>query len=343
MTTTQQENEQEQAFNGAFDSVNFTDAAALIEAIIGAKPRLEQEFDLTAIDPEGRVQVRIDKNNAPREMVERFAGQMSFSVFPPIVVTTDARIIDGNTRYRARRKRGERYSPALIVPIKWDGAEDEMKVRLEYLGLALNNSNGKALDRTERRRMVRDALGLGMSNQQIVMTVGFPAPTVNAIRHELNAETKLERVGLKKPDAEAGVKDAALRALGKAVDLNDKPFTEVAVLTLDAGLTGPEIKALAASVREAGSDTLALERINRERDANAQRISDRQHGINTSPPAARQLRQRLGYIIKQEPTALVETNREQMADHLEMVEQAIVLLQDVVVKQKAAIEAVVSP
>ena len=78
--------------------------ASLIEALVGVKPRLEQEFDLTTIDPDGRVQVRIDKNNAPREMVERFAAQMSFSAFPPIVVTQDARIIDGNTRYRARRQ-----------------------------------------------------------------------------------------------------------------------------------------------------------------------------------------------------------------------------------------------
>jgi hypothetical protein len=106
---------EQQSFDGRFDSVDFTDANDLIEAILGAKAKLNAEYDLTLIDPDGRVQVRIDKNNAPREMVERFAGQMSFSVFPPIVVTQDNRIVDGNTRYRARLKREDRFTPAKKV------------------------------------------------------------------------------------------------------------------------------------------------------------------------------------------------------------------------------------
>jgi len=324
--------EQEQGFDSQFDSVNFTDPSELIEVMTGTKPRLVAEFDLTAIDPDERVQVRIDKNNAPKEMVERFAGQMAFSVFPPIVVTQDAHIIDGNTRFRARLKREERYSPALVVPIAWEGADAKMKIRLEYLGLALNNINGKALDRVERRKMVRDALQLGMSSKQVTMTVGFPANVVSGIRRELDGEAKLERVGL-----EITVRDAALRALGKASDLNDKPFSELATLAADAGFNASEIGALAATVRDVGSDELALERIARERDANAQRIADRKRGGDGHPPASRVLRQRLGFIENREVSALVETNRERMQDHLGALEAAIAKLTEVVAAQRKQI------
>jgi len=324
-------------FDGEFNSVNFTDPSELIKAITGVKPVLDQNFDLTTINPD-RVQVRLDKNNAPIEMVKRFAEQMSFSVFPPIVVTKDHRITDGNTRYRARQKRGDRFAPALVIPISYDEADDDMKTRLEYLGLALNNSNGKPLDRAERRKMVREALELGMSVEQVVYTVGFPASTVAGIQKELAGETKLEQVGLKQHDEPAPVGDAVLRALGRAATLEDQSFTEVAKLTIDAGLGATEIKALAASVREAGSTTLAVERVAREREANAQRIADRAHGETGQPPASRLLRSRLSFIIGRQATALVEWNREMMGEHLELVEQAVVQLEKVASLQRQALE-----
>src|SRR5262245_41166753 len=172
--------QEEKLFDGNFDSTDFVDPSALIESMVGLKPKLETDFDLTRIDPDERVQIRIDKNNAPREMVQRFASQMAFSKFPPIVVTRDPRIVDGNTRYRGRVEGGERYAAALVIPIEYDTAEPEMKVRLHYLGLALNNSNGKALDKAERREMARNAILLGMSTRQISSTVGFPDKTINS-------------------------------------------------------------------------------------------------------------------------------------------------------------------
>lgn len=324
---------QEEGFDGRFDSVDFTSALELIEVITGHKARQIDEYDLTAVDPAGRVQVRIDKNNAPKEMVERFASQMAFSVFPPIVVTEDNRIIDGNTRVAARRKREERFCTALVVPVSWDEGDGAQRIQIEYLGLALNNSNGKALDRIERRKMVKDALEMGMSPRQVQVSVGFPLNVVNGIRHEIAGEHKLGRVGL----TDIKLRDATLRALGRASEMNDDPFRELAVLTADAGFSAAEIKALAASVRETGSDQLGIERIGREREANAQRIADRKRGGDGHPPASRKLRQHLGFILKQEPAALLETNVEQMAEHTEMISDSIDVLQDLLAAQQEVI------
>ena len=251
--------------------------------MVGAKPRLEQEFDLTTVDPEGRVQVRIDKNNAPREMVERFAGQMSFSVFPPIVVTEDARIIDGNTRFQRTAKREERFRPALVVPVSWDDADEEMRLRLEYLGLALNNSNGKALDRSERRKMVRDALELGMTSRQITATVGFP--TQRRQRHPPRARGRGQaRAG--RPQGRGGASATrALRALGKAADLNDQPFRELARLATEAGFNAGEIRrpgghCARSRVRRAGAGA------DRAR-ARGERTADRRPGARRQRPSRR--------------------------------------------------------
>ena len=328
---------QQDSFDHDFDSVNFTDVSELIEKIAGVKPTFEAEYDLTRIDPSERVQVRLDPNNAPKEMVQRFQAQMAFSVFPPIVVTDDDRIVDGNTRYKARWAREERFTPALVVPLEYG---DETKVTLEYLGLALNNSNGKALDKAERRQMVRDALAMGMTSRQVSGTTGFEDRIIRAIRLELDAEAKLERVGLKEPDQPATVREASLRALGKAVDLNDEPFKQVAQLVDEAGFNASEVSALAASVRDTGSDELGLETITRERDANAQRIADRKHGGNGHPPASRQLRQRLGYINGREAAVFVETNRERMQEHLDAIEQAIATLTEVAEAQRKVMEDV---
>jgi len=327
---------QEDLFDGAFDSTDFVDPSSLIEAMLGLKPKLEADFDLTRIDPNERVQIRIDKNNAPKEMVTRFASQMTFSKFPPIVVTRDPKIVDGNTRYRARVERGERYAAALVIPVDYETADAETKVRLHYLGLALNNSNGKALDKAERREMARNAILLGMSTRQISSTVGFPDKTINLIRREVAAELRLEQLDLKD---ELVIRDAPLRALGSVTDkLDDSLFAGLAQLTADAGFNAAEVNAMASSIQEVATPELAQERLEREREANAQRIADRKRGGDGHPPASRALMQRLGFINGERPaSAMVETNKEKMAEHLAAIESAIVRLNEVAALQREAI------
>jgi len=72
---------------------------------------------------------------------------------------------------------------------------------------------------------------------------------------------------------------------------------------------------------------------------NAQRIADRQRGESGHPPAARTLRQRMGFILARETNALVETNRERMSDHVEALEQTIAKLQIVLAEQRKVVEA----
>ena len=325
----------EQQFNGTFNHADFDDPSSMIEALTGVRPELDPEYDLTRLAEKDRLQIRIDKNNAPKEMVIRFAEQMAYSAFPPIVVTADDRTVDGNTRVAAYRRRDQRFAPALVIPISYDDAEPEMQLRLQFLGHALNNSNGKTLDRVERRAMAREAIALGMSDRQIAQTTGFPTTIVAGARHEMIAESRMAELGIEVGDLK--IADASLRALGRAANLNDAPFKALAELTRDAGLSAGDIKTLATSVRETGSDALGLERIDREREDRALQIADRKAGRAGKPPVARQLRQRLGFVLNHTAEALVERSRDDMAGHLEKLEQAVEVLNQAIGRQRELI------
>ena len=77
----------------------------------------EAQYDLTGLNEAKRVQVRDLAHYAPKENVGRYAVQMSQSAFPPIVVTKDGYLIDGNTRVAARRVRKEMFTPAFVVDV----------------------------------------------------------------------------------------------------------------------------------------------------------------------------------------------------------------------------------
>jgi len=311
-------------------------AIELAEKHLGVTPVFEANYDLSQVDFGERVQVRIDKNNAPKEMVERFTWQMSESRFPPMVMTQDGVTVDGNTRGLAHRQREERFVHALVLPIAVKGADDETIQRLELYGQALNAVNGKPLDKTEQRAMVYRSIRLGRTNREIQTSVGVKPSLITAVRHEIDGEDKLLRVGLP-PDF---VNGATLRALGVVADLNDQPFAELAQLTADAGFNVGEIKALAASVQETGSDELGLDRIAKEREANATRITERKTGSNGHPPASRQLRQRLGYINSRPAEAFVETNVEIMRDYLTELQDAVAVLAETVRLQTIRVEEI---
>src|SRR5262245_42439536 len=113
----------------------------LSKQLFGEEPTFAPEFDLGKVNLETRIQLRYDRTTAPKEMVDRYVWQMGESRLPPIVVTRDGVIVDGNTRAHARRQREERFVAAVVLPVNGEDADTETQERLMFLGQALNSVN----------------------------------------------------------------------------------------------------------------------------------------------------------------------------------------------------------
>ena len=254
-------------------------------------------------------------------MVDRYANQMGEYTFPPIIVTKDHIVIDGNTRAKARAKRNERYIDALVVPVSWDTADPDTRRKLLYVSELINNMNGLPLDDTERRKMVVTMIEQDSPDEEIVTKVGMSQKDISDIRSAHRGKTRLVQVGID-PD-KSKIQDRALRAFGttKVMKLDDESFRDIASLAVDAGLKANEIKGLAATVGDAGSMDMRREQIERERQAREEQIASRKQGVNGAS-LARQLRSRLGFLMEHPLAAFIEHNSELVDEHLELIERS---------------------
>jgi len=309
---------------------------------MGFKWELVPEFDLTKLSPERRIQVRDSKHYAPPTMVKRMAAQMKVSVFEPIVVTRDFWIDDGNTRVGARALNGDRFCPAYVIDVDWEGPRttNDDKRKLRAIGATLNSNGGRQLEKDEMERSVRDMIEMDWKSDEIIRALGMTPNKVNLIRRQMRAEERLEKVGFEFK-TELPLRAASLRALGNnsVQVLNDTPFKEVAELARDAGLQSAEINEVAKAAKDTGSDTDAIDHIRRVRVENTDRITAYRTTGGGKPPASGKLRQSLGYLLAFEgrPAELLERspNLSVVADHEKALRAAVALLQDVLRLQEA--------
>lgn len=293
------------------------------------------DFDLTLLDVSRRVQVREAEHYAPKESVERYAIQMGEVAFPPIVVTSDDWIVDGNTRVGAKLRRKERFTPALVLNVAFKGGSHKQQAELYALAATLNATNGVPLTAKETREVAARFVLLGWKTEQIGRAIGLAPSGVTAVKKEIDAAAKLRRVGM---DPNGSIKGASLRALGAkdVLGLNDVPFRELATLAADASLNASEITSTAKEAKATGSDTDAVDLITRMRTEMGDRIRERELTGVGKPPVSRQLRQHLGFVTKfaGREQELIETDPKVHATHIEALTTALAVLGEVLKMQQ---------
>jgi len=292
------------------------------------------EYDLGRLSVERRVQTRESKNYAPKETVEQFAIAMGEVPFPPIVVTSDDWIVDGNTRVGAKLKRKEKFSSAIVLDVAFKGANVKQEHLLHALAATLNQMGGLRLTSKEVREVAMRLVELGWRTEQIGRAIGLAPGGVTMVKKEIEAAAKLKRVGL---DPNGAVRSASLRALGAkdVVGLNDVPFRELATLAADAGLNAGEITSTAKEARATGSDTGAVDLISKLRTEYGDRIQERKLTGVGKPPMSRQRRQHLGFVTKFEgrEQELIETDPKVNETHVNALYDAITVLGKVLLSQ----------
>jgi hypothetical protein len=319
-------------YNGAIAKV--AGIEKLIVEILGVEASYVEDYDRLQIRGDDRVQSRIDKNNAPKFMVERYTHQMGESTFPPIIVTADHIKVDGNTRDKAYAARGTRYIDALVIPIHWDSADIETRRRLEFLSERINNMNGLPLDLEEREKMVATMIAQGAPDEEIVSQVGLPLNKIIALRDRYKAAVRLERLGFESDS----IPDGLLRTFGSGgtMKLDDDAYKGVIGIVQDAGIDKTnDVKALAASLNEIGTSEGRRERLARERVAREPEIAARASGQVVTALAG-QLRGRLKFIVNNPAAAFVERNPEKIEEHVALIESAQQVLTQILALQVAA-------
>ena len=315
--------------------------ARLIRRELDVEPIYVAEFDLSTIDLKSRKQVR-DTNEAPKEQVDAYTWMMDEGdVFPAIVVCQDPDnpdsipvLDDGNTRVQAHRNRGERWTTAYVIPIDYHTADAKLQARIDYIGGALNAKNGRPNSRSERDMLIINGVLAGKADKEIATTAGVTVQTVANARDRALATNRLRETGIERAEL-AHLKDTSISKFGKAIDLPDDLFAETARLADSAGMNASEVTSLINSVREAGSQELAHERLARERKDWEPRIEEISRGNGGGPkPLAGQLRRSLGFITKNPAVAFVEHNADHAVEHEALVEQAIARLNEVLKAQQ---------
>ena len=134
---------------------------------LGFKFYEEAQYDLSRVSVDRRVQVREAKHYAPKDSVARYAIQMAQSKFPPIVMTSDDWIVDGNTRVGAALTREMKFFPAIVLDIAWGTASTKQQNELHALAATLNAQNGVPLTAGEIREVTPKFIALGWKAEQI--------------------------------------------------------------------------------------------------------------------------------------------------------------------------------
>ena len=308
-----------------------------IEAL-GFKWEFDYKYPIQAPDTVQRVQIRDTAHEAPAAEVTRYAAAMKRGdQFPPGVVTRDGRYVDFNTRAKAAWKLGWPDFPAFILNVRFDGATDSERERLLLLGAAFNTTAGKRLDRKEVADIIRQVAGNpDWTVQQVAKLLGLTESTVKSVFAQFRAEDRAERLGV---HLNGSITESNKAMLGQRSEkLTDRPFTEIAKLTQEAGLTSGELRDLCNKVQEAGSEAEKVDIIRAERDARDAQIAHFKATAKKKPPESVNLRKRLGWIagFNTNVTELLDYNPTTAVEYLKQVEEASELLKRLAEYQRSA-------
>jgi hypothetical protein len=300
----------------------------------------EPQFPLDRLDLSRRIQVRDSNHYAPKDNVSAMATQMANSPdVPPIVVTSDDWLVDGNTRTGAAKINKAKFLQALVIDKTFEPKTTSERDRMlvEALAATFNQQGGQRLTPNEAMRAAIAQINLGWSSAQIGRSLGLKEAQIRSIKQSIDARAKMTKLGLKPETVKGGLQ----KVLGtsEALALNNQPYRDLALLTRDAGLNVTEVKDTIGKLKEAGSDEAAAILVNDLRSELGNRIHQVSLTGSAAPAHSRQLRQAIGFPAKFEgkEAELVETSKDYMQPHLDMIEKVIGILTTVAELQRLKI------
>jgi ParB-like chromosome segregation protein Spo0J len=213
----------------------------------------DAEYPLRKIDADyNESQVRLPDHRAPSDTVTEFTTQMGGQLqlgrltFPPLVLTHNGRLIDGNTRKAAAEQNGLETFPVYLVRLP----------RPDHglmIGAALNQMGGKRLTAEEAFAAAEKMMRENYADEAIARTLGRSVQSVRNYRRERRYHDAADRTGV----TSLTIGRQAQRHLA---DINhDEPFKAAAQLVAATKVAPKDVQELVGKVSSARSEREEIE------------------------------------------------------------------------------------
>lgn len=207
---------------------------------------LEQDFPLNKIRKEGATQIRLEAHQAPAQAVDEYTTHMKHgAVFPPIVISHQGYLVDGNTRLAAISRLGRKSFPVYKVKFAHLG-------QAKMIGAALNQMGGDRLTEDEIVAAAEVMMKDGYGDDAIARTLGRSISHIRNVRRDRTYREAAERTGL----GHVKIPKPVQRIL--ATIAHDEPFRAAVEAVVQAKPSNKDVSALVTRIDETRSDADAL-------------------------------------------------------------------------------------
>lgn len=255
----------------------------------------EQPISELASDP--RTQVRSKENQAPISEVERYYKLFQAGAdFPPVVITKDGRLIDGNTRWGAYHRARRTTIPAYVCDVTSDFVA-------RRIGVELNSVHGRRMDKSELVAWLASGNG-NVTAEDAARITGWSTRNVSRVRGALRFDERRRRLDI----PHVTLPEAVREALVKVTDPDC--FRALTVLSNEAGLSASEVNEVLRDVNDLSltDPRGALSVIQTLRSDRKPQIEEHAAGLRVSRPMHRQIAMHMGWVIQQGSGGLLDTN-----------------------------------
>jgi hypothetical protein len=288
----------------------------------------------TLADRNKRIQVRDISALAPPNEVARYAAALKQGdLMPPVIVTRDGYLVDGNTRTEAARRAGWDHFQTVQLDVTFENAPEAMVKQLTILGAASNLTHGRGMSRQNVERVIQAVANPGDKAKEIARKLHIPVHTVQQALNITIARERAEGLRIDVSD-ESRLMGSHMALLGaRSVRYTDPVFEEFVKLIRDARYTLKDMKELGGRIEALGSESEKLALLAAERDARHDVIK----GSATKPAVSARLRQSLGFTLANGdvPGNLVELgSAKTRLEHKQTLYSAMDILMKVITAQE---------
>ena len=265
-----------------------------------------------------RVQVRDEEKLAPLGDVTKYAQAMRRGdQFPPVFLTTDGYLVDGNTRTEGARKIGWRTFPAFELDVLYEKATPAQKRQLKYFGSGFNLTHGRGMSTANLMHIIDDLTLEDDTPREMARRLHINENTANTLLNAAKARKRAERLSVKLNDS---LTNSHLKLFGgKSQLFTDPVFATFIQLAQDAHLTIAATTDLSRRLVSAGTENERLNILADEREGYHEIIV----GGASSPSRAAKLRQSLGFLIgTNDPDDLAELDPRAADTHVKTLVEA---------------------